>query len=140
MSIESRIEQLDMQLDIVRGTSFFVTKGPSSAVAFVATTWVNLFSYTTEYMTRIKGIKITNSATPSGYAFRICSPAGTVIFDGWDGVNNTYTSGTRMILDEYLQVSKNQEIIIQIYCSTASGNATLNELDVIEYRRIEVFE
>jgi hypothetical protein len=140
MALEHWVDQLDKELDIIRGKSYFVTKGPSSPVAYVANTWVDLFSFKTSYMTRIKAIKLTNDASPSGHAFRICSPAGEVVFDGWEGTNNTFTSGTRLVLDEYLQIPKGQEVVIQVYCTTASGNVTLDELNVIEYRRVEVTE
>lgn len=127
-------QRLDREIDAITGTTSYV-KYTGSAVAYVAATWVAIWTRTVTVHTEIKGLNITNAGTGlAGHAFRICSPAGVNIFSDWQtATSNTFTSGTEMTFTRTINIRSGQQYTIEVYCTaTTDATATVTSLKVIE--------
>jgi hypothetical protein len=130
--LETKVDA-KMQETILGTTSYKYYTG--SPTAYVANSWVTIFSMTTTKTTRIKALTITNAGTGlTGAAYRICSPPGTTIFSQWrTDTDSTFTSGLEQIMDEIIQIKKGDTFSVEVYCTaTTDATATLNSIKVIE--------
>lgn len=130
MGERDRLNSVDVEIDEIRGTTDFVTY-TGSAVSYIASSWVAIYSGTATERLSLVAVTITNAgAGLVGEAFRFKS--GVRIFDGWLGTSNTFTSGTEKVLELPFEIGKGLGYSVEVYCSaTTNATATLTSLKCI---------
>ncbi len=129
---EAAIEAAITGLSGIRKTTFSGPAGSEGAVAYEAAVWHDLHVVAAIDMlkdTKVKGIVITNSATPTTPKYRI-TIGGVHAFP-------YSTAGNDVIVgidewDEPVIIEAGQAWKVQMNCTVADGTATLTEIDLIE--------